>query len=423
MIEIKKQNVTSTQLLLLKNFEDSLKNVINNSLAECDNKKLNVGIGMRLTDKYDSNCAYKLKDNASFSLKGSYQVVSKVREFLNVTPFDTITPEGLLIVDLDFKEENVTENKKDESESVAVFTPTEPKYNLEQVILSEETKAEILDSLKIIRCKDLIYKEWGFEEVDPVPRSVLNFYGEPGTGKTMTAHAVANYLDKSILLLNYSEIESKYVGEAPKNLQKAFDTAKETNSVLFFDEADSFLGKRIQNVTHGSEQALNSLRSQMLILLEEFSGVVIFATNLVTNFDTAFESRILKHLYFGLPNKEARTAILQKMLPSKLPKDLTFTYDNLMAESEEIEGFSGREIKNAILDMLLRKAENGHINCNFSISDLHNALTKKKEEKERLKKEENRLLKEKIVKKLKEKAEEAKAMAEDKDGQLQQSQP
>ncbi|MGC8140941.1 AAA family ATPase, partial [Salmonella enterica] len=82
---------------------------------------------------------------------------------------------------------------------------------------------------------------------------------------------------------------------APKNLQAAFDVAKNNDCVLFFDEADSFLGKRITNVVQGADQALNSLRSQMLILLEEFKGIVIFATNLVTNFDTAFESRILKH--------------------------------------------------------------------------------------------------------------------------------
>lgn len=73
---------------------------------------------------------------------------------------------------------------------------------------------------------------------------------------------------------------------------------------MFFDEADSFLGKRIQNVNQSADQALNSLRSQMLILLEEHSGVVIFATNLVSNFDKAFQSRILKHIKFDLPNEE-----------------------------------------------------------------------------------------------------------------------
>lgn len=412
MIEIKTQKVTPTQLVLLKHFEDSFMNLIKKGLADSNNNKLRVGIGMQVSDKEAGDDHYKLKNNASFLLKGSYQILAIAQKFLESTPFHTIIPNGVLKIDLDFQEKDV-ESNIDENKDIPLFIPTTPKYSFDQVILQEETKKEILNSLKIIKYKDFIYKDWGFEDIDPVPRSILNFYGESGTGKTMTAHAVANYLGKHIMLLNYAEIESKYVGEAPKNLQKAFETAKESDSVLFFDEADSFLGKRIQNVTHGSDQALNSLRSQMLILLEEFSGVVIFATNLVTNFDHAFESRILKHLYFGLPNREARTLILQKMLPSKLPMDGTFTMDNLFVESETIEGFSGRDIKNAVLDMLLEKVDNLHEGTIFTLSDLHNALEKRKQLKKKLQDEAARLLKEKIVKKLEEKAIEQRAIGSD----------
>ena len=262
----------------------------------------------------------------------------------------------------------------------------------------------------VLECKDLIYNKWGFAEVDAIPRSILNFYGEPGTGKTMCAHAIAHHLGKPILALNYSEIESKYVGEAPKNLQKAFDTAKETDSVLFFDEADSFLGKRIENVTQGSDQALNSLRSQMLILLEEFSGVVLFATNLVTNFDPAFESRILKHIRFELPNQEARAAIIKKMIPSRLPINEPFTDAQYLEASALIEGFSGREIKSAILDLLLSKASKNDENVQFTINDLFDVLSKKMKAKLELKAEDERRIKNKIEKKLKEKAAEAEAI-------------
>lgn len=172
---------------------------------------------------------------------------------------------------------------------------------------------------------------------------------------------------------------------------------------MFFDEADSFLGKRIQNVTHGSDQALSSLRSQMLILLENFTGIVIFATNLVTNFDNAFKSRILKHIYFGLPNTEARMAISNKMIPSKLPVDKSFTAEKLLVESEFIEGFSGREIRNSVLDMIISKVDTLNDNYMFTILDLHNALEKRKKSKEKLIEESNRTIKEKIAQKLKEK--------------------
>ncbi len=236
----------------------------------------------------------------------------------------------------------------------------------------------------------------------------------------MCAHAIAHSLGKQLLALNYSEIESKFVGEAAKNLQHAFETAKDCDAVLFFDEADSFLGKRIENVTQGAEQALNSLRSQMLIQLEQFPGVVLFATNLVTNFDHAFESRILKHIQFELPNQEARVAIIRKMLPSKLPME-PLTDDQLMEASNLIDGFSGREIKTAILELLLSKA--GTEYPTFTFEDLCNVFTKKYQEKKELARQEEERLKKKIEKKLKEKAAENQALEAQKNAEADNEEP
>lgn len=307
------------------------------------------------------------------------------------------------------------------AEATATFTSSEPRYNFNQIILGETVRGEVFDALKIIECKELIYDQWGFGEVDPIPRSILNFYGEPGTGKTMCAHAIANHLGKKILALNYAEIESKYVGEAPKNLQKAFDTAKQDDAVLFFDEADSFLGKRVENVSQGADQALNSLRSQMLILLEEFPGVVLFATNLVTNFDRAFESRILKHIRFELPNQEARAAIIKKMLPARLPVDKPFTDEQIFEAAALIDGLSGREIKNAILDLLVSKAQLHNDSILFTIDDVRTALAKKKQEKDNLKAEENRRIKERIERKVKERIQEEAAQEQAKAEQANQA--
>ena len=146
----------------------------------------------------------------------------------------------------------------------------------------------------------------------------------------------------------------------------------------------------------------------MLIQLEQYSGVVLFATNLVTNFDRAFESRILKHIRFELPNKEARAAIIRKMLPARLPLSKEITDEDVDYASAMIEGFSGREIKNAILDMLLSKASLDSDSIYFEAQDLFDAFEKKKEEMKRLKEQEEKILKDKILKKLHEKNEEAR---------------
>ncbi len=90
------------------------------------------------------------------------------------------------------------------------------------------------------------------------------------------------------------------------------------NAILFIDEADSLLSRRLTNVTQGSEQAINSMRSQLLICLERFRGVVIFATNLVENYDKAFETRV-RHVHFLLPDEQGRRDIWRRHLPARLP--------------------------------------------------------------------------------------------------------
>lgn len=413
-IKVPQDELSANQLLLLKNIEKDTIQYAKELLNTSNFKHIQVCMQWYV-EHYSSQCII-IHHNASFSIQGSLQFASLIHKYLDRSGVPIALPKHSLVLSLNFKEKESHEpssstSKMDsrEIEETHDFFPQKPRYSFGQIILSDDIKSEIINAMKVIECKDLIYNIWGFGEIEPIPKSILNLYGPPGTGKTMCAHAIAKHLRKDILALNYSEIESKYVGEAPKNLQKAFDVAKATDSVLFFDEADSFLGKRIQNVSHGSDQALNSLRSQMLILLEDFSGVVVFATNLVTNFDKAFESRILKHIRFELPNEIARASIIKSMIPKQLPLLTPLSEADIMEVSKMIDGFSGREIKVAILDMLLEKAATESNGIYFTAEDLFQAFRKKKESIERLKAEENILLKEKIAKKLKEKIEFEKA--------------
>lgn len=154
----------------------------------------------------------------------------------------------------------------------------------------------------------------------------------------MCAHAIADFLGKDLLALNYAEIESKYIGDAPKKLESAFAYARQHDTVMFFDEADSFLGKRIEDVSHSADQALNSLRSTMLIQLEMFEGVVIFATNLRENYDKAFKSRFLYEIEFNLPDYESRRKMLELYLRKIVPlSKAKFTADEIGELSQKSE--------------------------------------------------------------------------------------
>lgn len=228
------------------------------------------------------------------------------------------------------------------------FTINLPRYNLSAVILTSKTKNQIDEALAKIKYYDLIYNIWGFKEVDPGGScSILNFYGPPGTGKTMAAEAIAGTLGKRFLNLGMSDLESKFLGETAKNIGKAFELAKEKDALLFFDEADTLLGARLSNVSQGIDNEINSLRSTMLLELERFTGIVIFATNFVKNYDRAFVNRITQHINFELPDETARKLLWEKFLVPGIP--LADTRDELTTElAKNSNGLSGRAIRTAM---------------------------------------------------------------------------
>ena len=260
--------------------------------------------------------------------------------------------------------ENAIYGKNSEQDTPNLnISPINPKYKFSQMVLNEKVKSDLQNCVLLVKNMAKIYDEWGFSEIDPVRKSVINFFGPAGTGKTMSAHALANEIGKKILAVNYAEIESKFVGEAPKNLISAFEIAKNEDAVLFFDEADSFLGKRITSVSSSSDQAVNSLRSQMLMLLENYEIIVIFATNLNENYDKAFNSRIITNIKFELPDNNLRKEAILRLMPEKAPVDSEILQDETLIEKlvNLSDGFSYRDLKNAILNVLVKSCENGSV--------------------------------------------------------------
>ncbi len=163
----------------------------------------------------------------------------------------------------------------------------------------------------------------------------------------MAAEALTSELRKPIIRASYAEIESKYHGEGPKRVKAVFMAAEREDAVLFLDEADSLLSKRLTDISESSAQAVNSMRSQLLMSLEKFDGLVIFATNLVVNYDRAFISRLIS-IKIPDPDLAARKAIWEKHIYGE-GINIPLSDDVNTAELAEAYAFCGRDIKNAVV--------------------------------------------------------------------------
>ena len=190
-----------------------------------------------------------------------------------------------------------------EKQSIS-FMVSKPKYRLSDLILSESNLDELQTVIKAKEYWNKVFVDWNLQSVMKQRKSLfINLYGEPGTGKTMAAHAIANALHKEMICVNYADIESKYVGETSKNLTNLFHTASEKDIIIFFDEADALLSKRVTNMSSSTDVSVNQTRSVLLTLLNDYEGMVIFATNFISNYDPVFMRRIQYHIRFDLPDK------------------------------------------------------------------------------------------------------------------------
>lgn len=283
------------------------------------------------------------------------------------------------------KDENNINNSQNKKGIVDInFERTKPKYNLNDIILSNKVKNQLLDIISHTKYKNKVFEDWGLNEVIKSQYLAVNFYGAPGTGKTMAAHVLAKELNRELLCVNYADIESKYVGETAKNLVKLFQFSKENNLILFFDEADALLSKRVTNMNNSTDVSVNQTRSVLLMLMNDYDDMIIFTTNFISNFDEAFMRRIQYHVKFELPDMELRKLLWKRYIPSKMPNNL-----NINLISEKYHSISGSDISNAVRIAAFKSAREelsfvSHENFEHAI---HNIVLSKNENKKEFIKE------------------------------------
>lgn len=185
----------------------------------------------------------------------------------------------------------------------------------EDLVLPLPTLEQIRDLENWVYHHQTLQQDWGMSRrLKPGYRAL--FYGPPGTGKTLTATLLGKYTQREVFRVDLSLVVSKYIGETEKNLGQLFDKAQAKDWILFFDEADALFGKRTET-RDAHDRYANQEVAFLLQKIEEHDGLVILASNLKSNIDSAFSRRFQAMIHFPLPNAAERVLLWQRSLPEK----------------------------------------------------------------------------------------------------------
>lgn len=240
----------------------------------------------------------------------------------------------------------------------------ESNYSWDDIVLPPDQKQQLSEICNYFANMARVYEDWGFQSKTSLGKGLnIMFAGSSGTGKTMSADIMSGELGLDLYKIDISTIISKYIGETEKNLDKIFTEAQDSNSILFFDEADALFGKR-SDVKDSHDRYANIEVSYLLQKMEEYQGIVILASNFRTNMDDAFVRRMHFVVEFPVPEEEDRLEIWRRVFPAQAPMEDSVDL-NFIARQFKL---SGGNIKNiAVTSAFLAAQENKNISMRHLI--------------------------------------------------------
>lgn len=258
---------------------------------------------------------------------------------------------GVIIDDDLFEACRLESNQK----LVQLARKIELRYIWDDIVLPEDQLDQLKSICDYVTYHYIVFEKWGFKNKLSLGKGLnILFAGPSGTGKTMAAEIIANELMIDLYKIDLAVIVSKYIGETEKNLNQIFKEAEDSNSILFFDEADALFGKRSE-VRDSHDRYANIEIAYLLQKMEEYQGIVILATNLQNNLDEAFARRMHFSIEFPFPEENDRLQIWEKAFPvvAPLSDDIDLSF---MARQFRI---TGGNIKNIVLSAAFQAASEG----------------------------------------------------------------
>lgn len=230
-------------------------------------------------------------------------------------------------------------------DQVALISLTNPEVSFPDLILPEETVANLLEIAREFRhAHDL--REHGVQ-----PRTRLLFVGPPGCGKSVTAEAVAQELGVPMAKVNLSTIVSSLLGETARNLESVFEFCGHGSWLLLFEELDSLAKERGDRSDHGE---MKRVVAAFLQQLDDFNGrsILIATSNHPGLIDVAAWRRFDEIIPFDLPDGDQTAAIIHvKMRKNRMAFDVVEAARSLRGRSPaEIEAVCHGAIRRSVLD-------------------------------------------------------------------------
>ena len=242
-----------------------------------------------------------------------------------------------LLLELEVAMDNFTEALKeiDPSAIREVFVEV-PDVKWEDVGGLEDVKKRLIETIEW----PLKYPEL-FEKADTTPAKGILLYGAPGTGKTLTAKAVANESEVNFITVKGPQLVSKFIGESERGIREIFRKAKQASPcILFFDEIDSIVPKRAGgDTTHVTERVISQFLTEM-DGIEELKGVVVLgATNRLDIVDPAVlrPGRFDLLLELPVPDEKTRLKIFEIHTKGK-PLDKDIDLKELVDKTDKFTG-------------------------------------------------------------------------------------
>jgi ATP-dependent 26S proteasome regulatory subunit len=242
-------------------------------------------------------------------------------------------------------------------ELARMATRVAPRADFSNLVAPIEVRTQLREICARVATRDTVAHEWAQDSVHARATGVTAlFVGPSGTGKTLSAEALAHELGLDLYRIDLAGIVSKYIGETEKNLDRVFAAAAHANAVLFFDEADALFGKRSE-VKGAHDRYANIEVAYLLQKMEQFDGLAILATNLKQNIDEAFARRLTFTVNFPFPEEPERRQLWESLWPPRAPR----ADDVDLAWFAREYRLSGGNIRNAVMAAAHLAAADGRI--------------------------------------------------------------